>query len=982
MQKFLILLKFAAPGDFCGFYHEMLQGRVRVPTKRPLPEGSRILFQVWIPEVAKSFLIPGKSVLHTGQTPGMTVDIAMALPHFRPIMDRALAAAGVAAYQEIASTQTLPGESEAFSDMDPLISLEMESSQPPSDRPAQATSIPAPSSEPEFKLADDDFVRLEMETPAKDAQAGPDFQGDVSEIPLPAVDELEFQIAPDEDEKPLFKVPPSSNRKPATPPGMGFEAIKQLVEQAECEQALEPAPAFQDRKNPEKKELTPEERALAEPVGKFFMNFTKAMLRSGYYDPGHPGAQSAKHGLYEEFIAVLAGRHEIMLTIQSSREGEDIMLTGILDEPVGVRMLVGSGVAELFAPKLAQHCEKKKLVSFAMKRSITPTHFDEFINIMSDPSADAQGEGKAGALLTGALLKKGITEISTIFASDMVDLETSLPWRVEMAIHRMAKDLKVLPMFHGVSQDKVRKLKLQAVQDIIRPLKHPQYLNDFLVNCYLIARYVDTMKQEEIEEMVVAAFAGHLLLPTARFTCEELERLKQLHADQPANKQLARRIAGIRRVLKLIAYRVVAEKLSGGRHFLHLLHENEILRFEELPKEVQQYINDRKMAVEVHEHLDHYLKAVGDITGVSDAVVYLQCFRRSMPGLLESGRWETIGRIAETLAPLSRKPPFSTDALQAGLVIHRKDGAENFSASPLFRSLDAGERALVFVFKDIHKDIVDAFVQGDNQQRRHVERVMDTLGTFGAHLLSRILVESPDREVRKLTFEALATKGRPARQWAKSMLSDEKQPWFVHRNAMMILSRVSQDPGDFDVARMFLAHDHPKLREEVLNLVGALKPRDAETIIIEALDDKEPKVRWRAARVLSQLPGISKSGVSALLALLSLPCPREKDQAEQHLGKLTGILTALAAMPSLPDKRNVEASVIGMLQSLGGEKKSLWKKVKGVLNSDQESLVLKAAIPLLAKVGGNASRTFLKQLAKSRPDLLETIKKAVMRIKD
>ncbi|MEZ4576878.1 MAG: hypothetical protein R2861_02715 [Desulfobacterales bacterium] len=101
---------------------------------------------------------------------------------------------------------------------------------------------------------------------------------------------------------------------------MAFEELRLMVDQDEYEFDLKPEPEISTRKIPEKKDLTPEERAKAEPVGQFFMNLTKAMLRSGYYAPGHPGADSAKAGLYEEFMSVLRDQREIMIANHSTRK--------------------------------------------------------------------------------------------------------------------------------------------------------------------------------------------------------------------------------------------------------------------------------------------------------------------------------------------------------------------------------------------------------------------------------------------------------------------------------------------------------------------------------------------------------------------------------------------------------------------------------------------------------------------------------------
>lgn len=60
-----------------------------------------------------------------------------------------------------------------------------------------------------------------------------------------------------------------------------------------------------------------------------------------------------------------------MLTNEKSRDHIDIMITGILDEPITIRELVGPGVAELFVPKLSEFFDRKlSFDSLLMKGSI------------------------------------------------------------------------------------------------------------------------------------------------------------------------------------------------------------------------------------------------------------------------------------------------------------------------------------------------------------------------------------------------------------------------------------------------------------------------------------------------------------------------------------------------------------------------------------------------------------------------------------
>jgi hypothetical protein len=190
----------------------------------------------------------------------------------------------------------------------------------------------------------------------------------------------------------------------------------------------------------EKKDLTLEERKKVKPSGEFLMDLTKAMLRSGYYSADHPGSEGAKQGLYEKFQNCLDESRQVEITKQETREKVDILITGILEEPVNVRTLVGMGMAELFLPKLTEYFKRKALVSFAIKNDITLEHFERFVDIMSDPKADSGQGTKVGEVLSTALAEHGITEISTVFMDDLIMLELNLPWRVEMAIQRLAKD--------------------------------------------------------------------------------------------------------------------------------------------------------------------------------------------------------------------------------------------------------------------------------------------------------------------------------------------------------------------------------------------------------------------------------------------------------------------------------------------------------------------------------------------------------------
>ena len=107
-----------------------------------------------------------------------------------------------------------------------------------------------------------------------------------------------------------------------------------------------------------------------------------------------------------------------------------------------------------------------------------------------------------------------------------------------MAIQRLAKDLKMLPLFQSDSDDKIRTLKLQIIEDIIRPLRHPQFLKDLIINCYIIAQHVDTIEVADIEQVIIEAFPLNTLLPTSQLVFKELNGLREKHAEDLDNPAL------------------------------------------------------------------------------------------------------------------------------------------------------------------------------------------------------------------------------------------------------------------------------------------------------------------------------------------------------------------------------------------------------------------------------------------------------------
>jgi HEAT repeat protein len=890
-----IKLNYLSAERFFKDYELLCKGKIFLPTKTPLPLNARISLNISVPEIEEVLTVEGGVI--------KTVDEQIAAQLKKP-------------------TGMLVGLIGG-----PEVALK----------------------ELNAALSSNTYYRMLLNLPAstgedKTPPPVPDAGEDDTEEPI--AEKTTSEVAPD----------PEPASEPAADSALTMDWIREAIAQEESAREKESVAQIVAAPVAEKKQLSQADREKVKPSGEFLMDLTKAMLRSGYYAPDHPGSEGAKQGLYEAFRSCLQNSSEIMITDQETRERSDILITGILDEPVNVRTLVGTGMAELFVPKLREYFKRKGLVSFAVKKDITPEHFDRFVDIMSDPKADTGEKDKIGKLLSNALVENGITEISTVFMDDLIRLELSLPFRVEMAIQRLAKDLKVMPLFRGKDQEDIRTMKLQIIQDILRPLKHPEFLKDLIINCYVITQHVKSLKTEDIEKVIIEGFPLNSLLPTSRYIFEELDRLREMKINNPDNPTLENRFAGVKRILKWVSRRLVLEDVRGAQSFLENLYLNRVLSFEELPSDVQYLVNTDRMAKDVQNNIRSYVNRMLNVKTSDDAALMVKLMRRILPALIENADWQTILYLTKSAAKVAKT-------------------SNIFKNSP-----DLPANPLPFVFKDRTDEMVTAYEKADESQRALIDNITDFLGPQGIQILSKILSDSEDRGARKNAMDALTQKGDRVRDWIFKVLDDPKQKWFLIRNALMLLGHVGKNEKDIEHARKLLQHEQPRVRDEALNVVISLKAADAEDVVLTALDDADDKVRWRAMNGLADLSPVSEGSIKKLLGLITVEAPEDKEEAVGHYRKTAQLIRALGGISNIPNRSEAEDIILEMARRSSEQKKGLLKRIKKSSDSDQ-SAILSAAITTLGNIGGPKSETFLDELAGSKSPQAEPAQKAASNIR-
>ncbi|MFZ1035651.1 MAG: hypothetical protein WAN57_00425, partial [Smithella sp.] len=417
-------------------------------------------------------------------------------------------------------------------------------------------------------------------------------------------------------------------------------------------------------KTDHKKELTQEEFIKAKTACEFVIDLTKAISRSGYYDSSHPVSLDVKKGLYNSFINALGDSSEIMLTCHELGETVDIHISGILDEPFNIRKLTKENTLDLFVPKLKDYFERKSLNSFVIKKNITSEHFESFIDVMSEPIAENADSSSLGEYLTKVLVNLNITEVTTLFKTDIV-LHAKLPWRVSIILRRLAKDLKVLPMFRNASMDKIKQIRKEIVADIIRPLNNNELLRDLLINCDVIASHlIESTQTDELEEIIVESLPANDMVPVTRAVFEVYKQSKtemQLDKDNPKYQEKCVYLA---KVLDIAAKQIIAKNLPDTADLFKELYDHQIIKFEMLPEEIRFNIQSVKLAGDVISKIDSYIEKASKTSSLEEMESLVIVFKRVMPELIRIGEWDAIGQIVNVICGFLSREGFDSGAVK------------------------------------------------------------------------------------------------------------------------------------------------------------------------------------------------------------------------------------------------------------------------------------------------------------------------------
>jgi len=657
------------------------------------------------------------------------------------------------------------------------------------------------------------------------------------------------------------------------------------------------------------------------PVSHFIQGLLKALLRQSYYSPDHPGYLPARERLYRDFKNAGSDTEEIGMVLAPQPEAEpEFFITGISDPPITLQKLMGIGSAEFFSPQYLEYFRQIRLLGLFIKSSITEDRFRRFLEIMSDAGAESGAPpDRLGKLLTGILIESQIKEVTVIFEDDLIYLDSPPGWQLEMAIHRLAKELKILPLFKPVTLSQMPGLKREIIQNILRPLSRPEQLKDLILNLEAIARQVPGLEEEDPETDCIQNLPAPLLIPCAVLIFQGLPPLNQLRPETEEEKGLlSLRIDSSRRVLGKIAHRVVREKISGAEELLEQLFFNELLTINDLPAALRKKVNQELMTDQFQKQPYFWLGRFAEARSARDLELLVRYFSKIIPALMQRRDWQNLYLLTETVS----KIPEDKQKLLAPAGIPE-----------LPKAVWAGQAP----------ELIRILLEESPEMRKGVEEIFLLLGEFGIQELYQKLLKEPDATRKKFLIESLIKFGPRSIERLRDLLKDPAKPANLQMLGLEVIGR-NQDPADLDLAQSFLSHPQPELRAQAVSALVRIKGPEAMNLMEHLFSDPHPLVRKRVIAMLGLLAGDNQPARTKLMEIAFDPEAQDEFRAMalQELGR------------NLPDMEKERRKLREKLLNLISEREKLGKKIRKKFWSrnqapDQFKL---ASLNLLAKLNG------------------------------
>lgn len=677
------------------------------------------------------------------------------------------------------------------------------------------------------------------------------------------------------------------------------------------------------------KDLLKDERKRWTLLDEFSSEFIKALLKTSYYTPDHPSSQKAKEGLFERLGKLVEDRFVLTFSREIEEKERDVLVEGIFDGSVSLKEVMGHEKGSLYVPKLWDFMRRKRLVSLSIKTSIGYDEFDRFLNILAEAPQQAYTE-EDSRKVTMLFVQNGLSNVLPVFEEDILGRGRRLSWMIRIALSRLRKDLKLLPLYKNLTEERIGEIKKQIFKEIIRPLVRIDILTEFLEHADLIKADVRLLDEKEVEREIVNSLSDTIITPLTKRMAERIKEVEGVEDSRDMRNNLLIALAFLCERLIRRGEQKDIEVLASVYRLGFLKIETlplEVRRFVALQNEMVEFLSSRRVARELFVEVNKKNYDVKLST-------------------LESLFGELIRRDKESLAMEI------IEVLEAIKEHETIEWKKNLAESVVQRICS--------------NDEVLGLLAGLITQGREVERAMkifELSGEEGIYYLFEVLKTSESRAVRRRAIDAILKNKNSAIAYVFQELEKGEGEWFYIRNLIFLL----REMGDRDSAHIvlkYLNHPHFRVREEAIDYLFQIKHRtlldEGETL----LSDEDERVR---KKILIALAGLKARKKEIILKAISMLVDENESEEVKR-----GVLSFFSSVGNLrlPDGKTLEDLLIDFIER---------KKGFLIFKKEESSELKKCAISVLGDIGSSRSIHFLKGFV-GKKEYAEEAKSAVKKI--